>query len=126
MVVHELDHHLLSAVELRLGKICGGLPQDLIRAFQLSHFPLERLHTLALVRGQPGALARIARGLAHPLSQRLGGAAELARNRRHRRPRRRVLGDVLLEQPDGPLADLRGIPKGNTDSVVPWAYPLKE
>jgi hypothetical protein len=53
-----------SAVELRLREKRGRLPQDLIRAFQLAILALEIFQTLPLVRGEPGALARVTFGLA--------------------------------------------------------------
>src|ERR1019366_9012338 len=70
---------------------------------------LELLEPLTLVRRQPAALAAIALGLAHPRPQRLAGAAHLARDRRNRRPLRRMLRRMLLYQADGPLAQLWGI-----------------
>ena len=41
-----------AAVELRLGKICGRFPQDLIRALQLAILTLQLFQALALVGRQ--------------------------------------------------------------------------
>ena len=97
---------LHSAVALRLGKICGGLPQDLIRASQFTIVAFQFLQALVLVGRQAAPLARIAFGLAHPIPQRLTGAAELARDRRDRGPLRRMLGTMLADHPNGPLSYL--------------------
>src|SRR6201984_329820 len=54
---------LEPAVELRLGKICRRLPQDLIRLAQLTVLALERLDTLALFgcRTRPKTLVTFGR-----------------------------------------------------------------
>ena len=44
---------------------------------------------------------------AGPAAQSLGSAANLARNRRHRRPFRAIIGAVLVNHPHRTIADLR-------------------
>ena len=58
MVVDEGGPSLRSAVELRLGKIRGRLPQNLVRALQLADFALQLFQPLALVGRQAGCAGR--------------------------------------------------------------------
>src|SRR5512143_3568468 len=87
---------LVSAVELRLGKIRARLAQDLIGLAKLPVLPLKRLELGSQVARQ----ARLAAlGLLHPFVQRLRRAAYLARYRDDRRPPRRMLMLVIHYHP---------------------------
>src|SRR5271167_2092416 len=72
-------------------KISRGLAKNLVGLAKLAVLTLQRLEPLPLVRRQSGPLALIALGLPNPQPQRLGRAADLAGNRRNRRPLRGVL-----------------------------------
>src|ERR1700756_439563 len=100
---------LEPAVELRLGKICRRLPQDLVRLAQLTVLTLERLDPLALFccRTRPKTLVTF--GLPHPVAQCLARAADLLGNRVDRRPLRGVLALVVQDHPNRAGTDLRGI-----------------
>ena len=63
----------------------------LVGLAQFADLALELLDTLLLGCGRAGSCAAVALALAHPLAQRLGRAADLARDRLDRRPLRRVL-----------------------------------
>lgn len=81
VIVDERDHGLEPAVELRLGKIRGGLAQDLIGRVGLPQLPvlsLQGFQLLGDLGGKAGADAAIHLRLLHPLIERLRRAADLA------------------------------------------------
>jgi len=86
---------LRSPVELRLGEKSRSLAQDLIRPPELAVLPLQLLHPGPLVTRQAPAPAGVDLLPAHPLPQRLRGAADLTCDRYDRRPLRSVLPLVL-------------------------------
>src|SRR6201990_2909216 len=99
-IAMETRSWLEPAVELRLGKICRRLPQDLVRLAQLAVLALERLDALALVRCRSGPDALVTPRLPHPIAQCLARAANLLGNRVDRRPLRGVLGLVVQDHPN--------------------------
>src|ERR1700758_1697650 len=90
-IAMETRSWLEPAVELRLGKICRRLPQDLVRLAQLTVLTLERLDPLALFccRTRPKTLVTF--GLPHPVAQCLARAADLLGNRVDRRRYRQLV-----------------------------------
>src|SRR5580704_238409 len=81
VIVEEGDHGLVSAVELRPGKIRARLAQDLIGLAKLPVLPLEGLEPGCHIARQARLVPAVALGLLHPLIQRLRHAAYLARYR---------------------------------------------
>src|ERR1700677_206470 len=98
---------LVSAVELRLGKISASFAQDLVGLAKLAVLPLQRLELGGYVRGQARLAPAVALGPANPLMQRLGRAADLARNRDQRRPTRRMFMLVIQNHPHRAGSHLR-------------------
>ena len=97
------------AVELRLGKIGAGFAQNLVRLAQLANLAFERPDPLTIVAGHARPGSAVSFSLTDPPPQRLGRAAELRRDRTHRRPLRAMLAPMLENQPDSPVANLRRI-----------------
>ena len=82
------------------------LAQNLVRLPQFTNIALQRLHLVGLGR-DTGALAAVDLSLLHPLMQRPRNAADLLRDRNHRRPSER--GDHFRDRsPYAPRA--RGPP----------------
>ena len=79
------------AVELRQGEIRTGQLQYLVGLAQLANLALELLDALLLNSGRACSRAAVTLALAHTFAQRLGRAADLARDRLDRRPLLRVL-----------------------------------
>src|SRR5437868_10673494 len=100
---------LVSAVELRQGKIRRCLAQDLVRLAQLAVLAFERLDALALVRCRPRPDALVTLSLPHPVAQCLARAADLLGNRVDCRPLRGVLALVIQDHPNRAGTDLSGI-----------------
>src|SRR6202044_2803616 len=98
---------LVSAVELRLGKIGASFAQDLIGSAKLAVLPLQGLELGGYVRGQARLAPAVALGLANPLMQRLRSAADLARNRDQRCPTRRMFMLVIQNHPHRASSHLR-------------------
>src|SRR6202044_3501633 len=90
---------LVSAVELRLGKIGASFAQDLIGLAKLAVLPLQGLELGGYVRGQARLEPAVALGLANPLMQRLRSADDLARNRAQRCPTRRMFMLMIQNHP---------------------------
>ena len=86
-----------------------GLPQNLVRSLELPILPLQRLHPVPLFGRQARPASRVTLGLAHPMTQRLGGAADLVSHRPDRRPLRVVLMRVIEHHPTGTLRDFRSV-----------------
>ncbi len=59
---------------------------------------------------RPGARAGVDLGLVDPVADRLGADAQLVGDLAHRAVALTLLGDRLVDQPDGPLLQLRWIP----------------
>src|ERR1700758_2644564 len=66
-IAMETRSWLEPAVELRLGKICRRLPQDLVRLAQLTVLTLERLDPLALFGCRTRSKTLVTFGLPHEL-----------------------------------------------------------
>src|SRR5579863_6048036 len=98
---------LVSAVELRLGKIGASFAQDLIGLAKLAVLPLQGLELGGYVRGQARLAPAVALGLANPLMQRLRSAADLARNRDQRCPTRRMFMLMIQNHPHRAGSHLR-------------------
>src|ERR1700677_1848208 len=98
---------LVSAVELRLGKIGASFAQDLIGSAKLAVLPLQDLELGGYVRGQARLAPAVALGLANPLMQRLRSAADLARNRDQRCPTRRMFMLMIQNHPHRAGSHLR-------------------
>jgi len=75
-----------EGVELRLGKICRCLAQDLVGLTQLAVLALQGLDPIAVLGRGTGPQPLITRGPAHPAAERLARAADLACDRVDRRP----------------------------------------
>ena len=73
---------------------------------ELTDFTLQLLHPGPFVGAQPRPTSAVALGQAHPVTQRLRGAADLLRHRPDRRPLRVMLLFVIEHQPDGSLPHL--------------------
>src|SRR6185312_1287262 len=93
-------------VELRLGEICGGFAKDLVGLTQLSVLPLQSLELLGHIRRYAGTFATVDLGLLEPFVEGVRRAADLAGNRHHGRPTRRILPAMLLHHPNRSGADL--------------------
>src|SRR6202035_4146480 len=91
---------LVSAVELRLGKISASLTQDLVGLTEPAVLSLQGLELGGHVRGQARLAPAVSLGPANPLMQRLRRAADLRGNRSHRRPPRGMILLVLENQPN--------------------------
>src|SRR3984885_11095867 len=98
---------LVSAVELRLGKISASLTQDLVGLTELAVLSLQGLELGGHVRGQARLAPAVSLGPANPLMQRLRRAADLRGNRSHRRPPRGMILLVLENQPNRKRAHFR-------------------
>ena len=102
------DHHLCSAVELRLGEIRGRQSQDLVGARSSQIFALELLEPLPLIGRQARARPCITLGLPDPLPQAsprvqpiFSAIESMAAHCES------VLALVLHDQPHRPLPDFR-------------------
>src|SRR6202035_5334391 len=98
---------LVSAVELRLGKISASLTQDLVGLTEPAVLSLQGLELGGHVRGQARLAPAVSLGPANPLMQRLRRAADLRGNRSHRRPPRGMILLVLENQPNRARAHFR-------------------
>ena len=104
MVIHKLDHYFTRRSRAAWAKYAEAFRKISFARLQFAIVAFPFLQALALVGRQAAPLARIAFGLAHPIPQRLTGAAELARDRRDRGPLRRMLGTMRADHPNGPLS----------------------
>src|SRR5690606_23336233 len=107
--IYTLSLHdaLPISVELRLSKICRRLAQNLIGLTQLADLAFQRLELVGDLGRNTGTLAAVDLRLLHPLKQRLRHAADLLRNRNHRRPARGVIPLVIENHPYRAFADFR-------------------
>ena len=94
------------AFSRRPGDIRAGLLQNLVGLPELAKLALEVLDPCAHAARHTGAPAGVDLGLPNPASQRLGRAAEFARNRHQRRPPRSTTARALTNQTHRPLANL--------------------
>ena len=74
---------------------------------KLTVLPLQGLQLLGHLSWNANPLPAVNFGPLDPVMQRLRCAADLGRNRCHRRPARRVLAGVIQNHPDRTIADLR-------------------
>jgi hypothetical protein len=81
--------------------------QDLIGAAQFLHLALEQLQALSVITGLRRWSRSSARLLTAPAAQRIRRAADLPRNRGHRRPLRHVIAPVLADHTYSPVPDFR-------------------
>lgn len=100
-------------VALRLGKIRGGLAQDLIGLLQLAVLALQGLDPLAFSSGRAFTTPLITFGLTDPATQRLRCSADLGGNGADGRLLGGVVGLVLEDHADRPLTNFRGILLGS-------------
>jgi hypothetical protein len=87
-------------------KIGARLAQDLVGLPKLTVLPLESLQLLGHLGRNAGPLPAVDLGFPDPVMQRLRRAADLGRNRGHRRPARRVLAGVIQNHPNRTGPDL--------------------
>jgi hypothetical protein len=84
-----------------------GLTKDLVVLLQPADLRLEIPDLSQLLTGRPRPMAIIDLGLNHPASHRLLTQPLTARHHRGRSRQRRVLRQMLKDQPDATLLDLR-------------------
>ena len=100
------------AVELRLGKICRRLLQDLVGGSQLLDLALQLLDPslvgAAPARPLPGVTLR----LDTPFAKREAGASELLGGRGVGRAAAGSVGTIFLEQPNSASAEFGWLPRG--------------
>src|SRR4051812_5636893 len=96
-----------TAVELRHRKIGACLAQDLVGLPKLTVLPFQGLQLLGHLSRNAGPLPAVDLGLLDPVMKRPRCAADLGRNRCHRRPARRVLAGVIQNHPNRAAPDLR-------------------
>src|SRR3954454_4754947 len=82
------------------------LAQDLVGLPKLTVLPFQGLQLLGHLSRNAGPLSAVDLGLLDPVMKRLRCAADLGRNRCHRRPARRVLAAVIQNNPNRAGPDL--------------------
>jgi hypothetical protein len=109
------------AVELRREE-SRGRSQNLVRASELTVLLLEALELGPFFGAQPGSLAPVDLGLAHPRSQRLIADPELAGDSAHHSIALTGLGERFEDHAHRSLFELRWIPL--LGSLICWHFSI--
>lgn len=97
-----------GAIELRLGEIRRCLVQDLVSLPQLAVLAFQRLEPIRSLRRNAGPLTSLNLCLLDSFVQRMRRTANLASNRYHSRPTRRMFALMLQKQSNRAGTKLRG------------------